>query len=113
TPSRYRYVALDRAIAPSLDVPIDLLVEPRHRARAHPRAPQRFGDVFNAPHGYSRQVHLHQRFFDRRLAPSISLADRRLKRQPTQLRDLQLHLAGLRLELALVVTGSAIYPILR
>ena len=40
----------DLPVAPGLDVPVDLLVEPRDRARAHPRAPQRLGDVFDSSH---------------------------------------------------------------
>src|ERR1019366_10686282 len=35
----------DRAVAPRLDMPIDLLVQPAHGARAHPCAPQCFRDV--------------------------------------------------------------------
>src|ERR1700751_293373 len=35
------------AIAPRLDVPVNLLVEARDRTRAHPRAPQCFGDVLD------------------------------------------------------------------
>src|SRR4051812_30347016 len=42
-PSRYRYgiLAFDAPIPPRLDFGVDLLVEVRHRARAHPRVPQR------------------------------------------------------------------------
>src|SRR5208282_5014974 len=34
-------VTLDRAVAPRFDMPVDLLVQPAHGARAHPRAPKR------------------------------------------------------------------------
>src|SRR6185437_67588 len=84
-----------------------------HRARAQPGTPQRFGDVLNSAHRYSRQVHLHQSLLDRALASFIPLDNRSLKRQSTQLRYPHLHLAGLALELALIVASSAIYLIRR
>jgi hypothetical protein len=43
-----RMISLDWAISPSVDVGVDLLVQLAHRARANPRAPQGFGDVFHA-----------------------------------------------------------------
>src|SRR6185437_17168324 len=65
-------------------------------------------DVFDSPHRDSRQVHLDQCFFDRGLPPLVPLNDRRFKREPPQLRNPQRYLAGLRLELALVVPGPAV-----
>ena len=84
-----RELAFDRAIAPGFDVPVDLLVQPRHRPGAHSCAPQRLGDVFDSSHRHSRQVHLDQCFLDRCLAPLVALDDCRLERQPPQLRYLQ------------------------
>src|SRR6187200_1520773 len=43
-PSRYRYGCSPSMRPPRLDFGVDLLVEVRHRARAHPRAPEGFGD---------------------------------------------------------------------
>ena len=43
-------------------------------------APQRFGDVFHAAHAHARQIHLHERFFNRRFPPPVPLDDRRLER---------------------------------
>jgi hypothetical protein len=42
-------LAFDAPVPPSLDLGVDLLVEVRHRARAHPRAPERFRDVLHPP----------------------------------------------------------------
>ena len=69
-------LAFDAAVPPSLDLGVDLLVEVRHRARAHPRAPQGFGDVLHALHRDARQIHLDQRFLDRALPAAVPLDDR-------------------------------------
>ena len=45
-----RMLAFDAPHPPRLDFGVDLLVEVRHRARAHPRAPEGFGDVLHPPH---------------------------------------------------------------
>src|SRR4051812_36437866 len=45
-----RMLAFDAPIPPRLDFGVDLLVEVRHRARTHPRAPEGFGDVLHPPH---------------------------------------------------------------
>lgn len=42
-----RKLTLDPACAPGLDMPIDLLVQPRDGARAHPCAPERFRNVLD------------------------------------------------------------------
>ena len=39
----------DPPVPPGFDLGVDLLVEVRDRARAHPRVPQSFGDVLHAP----------------------------------------------------------------
>src|ERR1700741_5313472 len=72
----------DLAIAPRLDVPVNLLVKARDRARAHSRAPQCFGDVLDSPHRYSRQVHLSRPPPPGALTSLIPLDDRCLKWQP-------------------------------
>ena len=74
-----RVLAFDAPVPPGLDLGVDLLVEVGHRARAHPRAPERFRDVLHAPDRNTRQVHLDQRFLDRALPPPIALDNRRLK----------------------------------
>jgi hypothetical protein len=40
-------LAFDAPIPPSLNLGVDLFVEVRHRARAHTRTPERFGDVLH------------------------------------------------------------------
>ena len=101
-------LALDRPIAPGLDRAVDLLVQVRHRRRRHPRAPQRFRDVLDTANRDSRQIHLDQGLLDRALAPPVTLDDRRLEGLLAKLRYPQLYLAGLGLQLALVVAGSRI-----
>jgi len=80
-------------------------------AGRHPRAPQRFGDVLDPPDAHPGQVHLHERLLDRRLASPVPLDDLRLERQAPQARDLQLHLARLRLQLPLVRAGSRVHSL--
>ena len=103
-------LALDRPVAPGLDRPVDLLVQVRHRRWRHPRAPQRLGDVLDPAHRDPGQIHLDQGLLDRALAPPVTLDDRRLERLRPQLRYPQLDLAGLGLQLALVMAGSGIAP---
>src|SRR5579863_9015445 len=43
-------LAFEAPVPPSLDLGVDLLVEVRHRARAHPSAPERFRNVLHSPH---------------------------------------------------------------
>ena len=47
--------SFNRPVAPRLDLRVDPLVQLAHRARADPRAPQRFGDVFDSPHTHPGQ----------------------------------------------------------
>ncbi len=92
---------------------VDLLVELGDRARAHSRAPQRLGHVLDPAHRHSRQIHLHNRFLDRDLSPPIAIDNRCLKCLTTQLRHLQLNLAGLRRELPPVVSGPCVHSVRR
>jgi hypothetical protein len=45
-----RMLAFDAPVPPSLDLGVNLLVEVRHRARAHPRAPEGLRNVLHSPH---------------------------------------------------------------
>src|SRR5207248_7632309 len=51
-----RVLLLDRPLAPRPDAGVDLLVQLADGAGADARAPQRLGDVLDAPHGDARQV---------------------------------------------------------
>lgn len=42
-------VPFERPVPPGLDLRVDLLVQLAHCARPDPRAPRRFGDVFDSP----------------------------------------------------------------
>ena len=57
-------LAFDAPIPPGLNLGVDLLVEVRHRARAHMRAPERLGDVLHPSDRNARQIHLDQHFLD-------------------------------------------------
>ena len=48
--------ARDGPLPRSLDLIVYLLIRPTDRARAHPRAPQRLGDVLDAAHAHARQI---------------------------------------------------------
>src|SRR6516165_8649219 len=102
--------ALDRLVPPGLDLAVDPLVEVGYRARADPRAPQRFGDVLDAADRFAGLVLLDQRFIPRALPPPITLDDRRLEGLPAQLGKLQPDLARLGLQLAVVAAGALIAP---
>src|SRR5215469_1581251 len=80
---------------------------PHGRGR-HPRAPQRLGDVLDPAHRYPCQTHLDQRLLDRALAPPVALDNRRLEGLRPKLRDLQPYLAGLGLQLALIVARARV-----
>lgn len=99
-----------RMYAPLVDPLVELLVQIAHRAGADSHAPQSFRDILHTPHGHARQVHLHQGLLHRGFPPAVPLDDRRLELRLPQLRDLQFHLAGLRLQLARVETRPAILP---
>src|SRR5579862_1486974 len=103
-------LALDAPVPPGLDLGVDLLVEVRHGARAHSRAPQRFGDVFHPPHRNPRQIHLDQRFLDRTLPSPVAFDDRRLKGLAPQLRYLEIDVAGAGLQRPLIAASTGILP---
>ena len=103
-------LAFDAPVPPSLDLRVDLLVEVGHRARAHPRAPERFRDVLHAPHRNAGQIHLDQRLLDRALPPPVAFDDRSLKGLAPQLRDLEIDLAGTGLQRPLVAASPGILP---
>src|SRR5271169_4106168 len=101
-------LTVDRSITPSLDRSVDLLVQLRYRRWRHSRAPQGFGDVLDPANRDAGQIHLDQGLLDRALPPPVTLDDRRLERLRPKLGYPQLDLAGLGLQLALVVTGPPI-----
>ena len=103
-------LAFDAAVPPSLDLGVDLLVEVRHRARAHPRAPQGFGDVLHASHRDARQIHLDQRFLDRALPAAVPLDDRGLEGLAPQLWYLEAYFAGAGLQRSFVAASSGVLP---
>ena len=103
-------LAFDAPVPPGLDLGVDLLVQVRHRARTHPRAPKRLGDVFHPPYRNPRQIHFDQRFLDRAFPPAVALNDRRLKGLAPQLRDLEIDLAGAGLKRPIVTASPGILP---
>ena len=103
-----RVVALDRPLPPGLDVPVDLLVQLADRRGADLRTPQRLGDVLHSAYRHASKVHLDQGLLDRGLPATVALDDRRLECLLAQLRHLELHLAGLCLQLALIAAGPGV-----
>src|SRR5271163_1656069 len=101
-------LAFDAAVPPGLDLGVDLLVEVRHRARAHPRAPQGFGNVLNPTHRNPRQIHLDQRLLNRALPPAVAFYDRRLEGLPAQLGNLEVHFTGAGLQRSLVAASPSV-----
>jgi hypothetical protein len=73
-----RMLALDGP--PSLERPVNLLVQLRHGRRRHPCAPQSFRDILHPPYRDPAYIHLDQRLFDRALPSSIALDGGRLER---------------------------------
>ena len=105
-------IPLDLAMPPFFDLGVDLLVQVRHRARRHPRAPQRLGDVLDPAHRHPSQIHLDQSLLDRTLPALIPLDDRRIKSLTPELRHLQLHLSGLGVQRPLITPSPRVLAIL-
>src|SRR5829696_6606646 len=103
-------LSFDWPVSPRLDLGIDLLVEVRSRARADPRAPERFCYVLDGPHRDAGQIHLNQSLLDRALAAAVALDNRCLKGLATQLRDFETDRTRSRLEVPLVVARPGIRP---
>ena len=108
-----RVISRDRLAAPGFDLLVDLLVEVRHRPWRDPRTPEGLGDVLHTPDRDARQVHLHQSLLDRGLPAPVAFYDRRLESLTPELGNLQLHLAGARLQLPIVAPCPRILPRLR
>ena len=87
---------------------LKLLIQLADGAGRYPSSPQRLGDIFHRADAHSNEGHLHQRLLNRRLPPSITLDDLRLKRLAPQPRDLERYLARLRLQLTLVRAGPRV-----
>ena len=77
-----------------------------------PAADQLLGHVFHRPDRQARQVHLHQRLFDRRLLPAIPFDDQRVQRRLAKAGHLQLDFSHPRLQLPRVMAGPTIRPFL-
>jgi len=107
-----RMITLDRTVTPGLDLGIDILVQIGNRTGRYPCAPKRLGDIRNPAHRNTRQIHLHKRFFNRTFAPPVTLDDRRLKRLPAQLGNLQLDLTGLGVQRSLITARPRVIPAL-
>src|SRR3954468_20053537 len=103
-------LAFDALVPPSFDLGVDLLVEVRNRARAHPRAPEGFGNVLHPPHRNARQIHLDQRLLDRTLSSAVTLNDGRLEGLAPQLRNLEVDLASAGLQRPLIAASPRILP---
>ena len=103
--------ALDGPVPPGVDVGVDLLVQLAHGAGADPCAPQRLRDVLHPTDRHARQVHLDHRLLDARFPSLVTLDDLGLEGQAPQSRHLQHHLAGLRCQFSIVVSGSGVQPL--
>lgn len=100
-----------RSVAPGFDLAGDLLVEFAHCRGTYPGAPKRFGDVFDAAHGYSSVVHLDECFLHTGLSTAVAFDDCGLEGELAQLRHLQGHLARFCLQRAFVVPGPRVHPL--
>ena len=75
--------------SPGLHALERLLVEVRHGAGRHARAPQYLGDVLDAARGNARQIHLDDGLLDAGLAPAVALDDGGLEGGSAQLGDVE------------------------
>src|SRR4029077_6975625 len=107
---KIRMLAFDASVPPSLDLGVDLLVEVGHRARAHPRTPQRFSDVFHASHRDARQIHLDQCLLHRALPAAVPLNDRSFKGLTSQLWNHEVYFAGAGLQRPIVAASPSVLP---
>ena len=73
--------------------------------------PESFGNIFNPAYRNARQIHLDERFLNRRFTPAITLNDRRFKGLFAQLGHLQFDFASSRMERAFVTTSLSINTI--
>src|SRR5262249_60252057 len=95
-------------LAPGFGRRLVLSVGVRHGRGRRPRAPQRLRDVLAPAPRPPCQIHLDHCLLDRALAPPVALDNRRLEGLRPKLRDLQPYLAGLGLQLALIVARARV-----
>src|SRR3954466_12468627 len=103
-------LAFDALVPPSFDLGVDLLVEVRNRARAHPRTPEGLGNVLHPTHRNARQIHLDQCFLHGTLSSAVTLNDGRLEGLAPQLRNLEVDLASAGLQRPLIAASAGILP---
>ena len=98
--------ALQRAVAPVLDVNVGFLVQLADGGRRNLAAPQRLGDVLYPAHGDACQVHLDEGLLHAALPAAIPLDDGRLEGHALEPRHVERDVAGGRGEAVIIVTAA-------
>ena len=98
--------ALQRTVAPILNMDIRLLVQLADRGRRHLAAPQSLGNVFHTTYGYTCQIHLDEGFLHAAFPAAIALDDGGLERDALETGHMQRHVAGGRGKVPVIVPAS-------
>ncbi len=98
--------ALQRAVAPVLDVDVGFLVQLADGGGRNLAAPQRLGDVLHTAHGDTRQVHLDEGFLHAALPAAIPLDDGSFERYSLEPRHMERDIAGGGGKVAVIVAAA-------
>ena len=98
--------ALQRAVAPVLDVDVGFLVQLADGSGRDLAAPQCLRDVLHPAHGNACQVHLDERLLHAALPATIPLDDGGFEGHALEPGDLERNVAGGRGEAAVIVTAA-------
>ena len=98
--------ALQRAVAPVLDVDVGVLVQLADGGRRDLAAPQRLGDVLHTAHRNACQVHLDEGFLHAALPAAIPLDDGSFERYSLEPRHMERNVAGGRGKVAVIVAAA-------
>ena len=100
-----RVLAIQRPVAPFVDLVVHLPELVGERLRGHPLAPQQLTDVVHAARADAGRIHVDQRLLDALLPPPVAFDHRRLEQGALELGHLESEPVGLDGEPARVVAG--------
>src|SRR5699024_2121462 len=98
--------ALQRTVAPGLNVDIGFLVQFADGGCGYLAAPQSLGNVLHTAHGYTSQVHLDKGFLHAALPAAVTLDDGGLEGDALETGHMKRHISGGGGQVPVIVTAS-------